>query len=53
MPLSFLMTPANIHRTSRVLGGRERHFHEMTFEGHIIWGATAGIIVGLYQRMFG
>jgi 8-oxo-dGTP pyrophosphatase MutT (NUDIX family) len=53
VPLSFLMTPGNIHRKSRVLGGRERYFHELEFEGHTIWGVTAGIIVALYQRMFG
>ncbi len=53
VPLAFLMTPGNIQRRSRMLGGRERHFYEMEFEGHTIWGATAGIIVALYQRMFG
>ena len=32
--------------------GRERHFYEMPFEGRYIWGITAGIIRGLYERMF-
>jgi 8-oxo-dGTP pyrophosphatase MutT (NUDIX family) len=53
VPLSFLMTPRNVLRKSRVLGGRERQFYQLEFAGRIIWGATAGIIVGLYQRMFG
>lgn len=53
VPLAFLMTPANHRRGSRMLGGRERHFYEMPFEERYIWGITAGIIRGLYERMFG
>jgi 8-oxo-dGTP pyrophosphatase MutT (NUDIX family) len=53
VPLAFLLTPGNILRASRELGGRERHFYEMTFDGHTIWGATAGIIMALNQRIFG
>jgi 8-oxo-dGTP pyrophosphatase MutT (NUDIX family) len=52
VPLAFLMDPANHHRASRVLGGQERHFYEMPFEGRYIWGITAGIIRGLYERVF-
>ena len=52
VPLAFLMDPKNHHRASRVLRGRERHFYEMPFEGRYIWGITAGIIRGLYERMF-
>ena len=53
VPVALLMTPGNLRRTSRMLGGRERMFYEMEFEGHIIWGATAGMIVALSERMFG
>ncbi len=53
VPLSFLMTPANHKRGSRVFQGRERHFYEMPFEGRYIWGITAGIIRGFYERVFG
>lgn len=53
VPLAFLMTPANHRRGTRVLGGRERHFYEMPFEERYIWGITAGIIRGLYERMYG
>lgn len=52
VPLAFLMDPANHHRGSRIFMGRERHFYEMPFEGRYIWGITAGIIRGLYERMF-
>ncbi len=53
VPLAFLMDPKNHRRASRMFMGRERHFYEMPFEGRYIWGITAGIIRGLYERMFG
>jgi 8-oxo-dGTP pyrophosphatase MutT (NUDIX family) len=53
VPLAVLMRQGALRRSSRLFGGRERHFYEMEFEGHTIWGATAGIIVNLYQRIFG
>ena len=53
VPLAFLMTPANHRRAARVFMGRERYFYEIAFEGRSIWGATAGIIRELYERMFG
>ena len=52
VPLAFLMDPRNHRRGSRIFMGRERHFYEMPFEGRYIWGITAGIIRGLYERMF-
>ncbi len=52
VPLAFLMDPQNHHRGSRIFAGRERHFYEMPFEGRYIWGITAGIVRGLYERMF-
>jgi len=52
VPLAFLMNPANHHRASRELGGRQRHFYEMPFEDRYIWGVTAGIIHSLYQRLY-
>ena len=53
VPLAFLMSPENHHRGSRIFNGHERHFYEMPFEGRYIWGITAGIIRGLYERVFG
>jgi len=51
VPLSFLMDAGN-HRTgSRELMGRQRHFFEMPWDGHYIWGVTAGIIRVLHDRM--
>jgi 8-oxo-dGTP pyrophosphatase MutT (NUDIX family) len=53
VPLEFLMTEANHRRGSRVFNGRERHFYEMPFGERYIWGITAGIIRGLYERVYG
>lgn len=53
VPLAFLMSPENHRRGSRVFLGKPRAFYEMPFEGHYIWGITAGIIRGLYERVFG
>jgi 8-oxo-dGTP pyrophosphatase MutT (NUDIX family) len=53
VPLAFLMDPQNHHQGSREFRGTVRHFYEMPYEGRYIWGITAGIIRGLYERVFG
>lgn len=52
VPLEFLMTPGNHRMGHRLFEGKQRAFYEMPYEGHYIWGVTAGIIRGLYERMF-
>ena len=52
-PLAFLMDPANHRRGSRVRDGRIRRFYEMPYGRYYIWGATAGIIRNLYERLYG
>jgi 8-oxo-dGTP pyrophosphatase MutT (NUDIX family) len=52
VPLSFLMNPANHHRESRVWLERERFYYTMPFGDRFIWGATAGIIRTLYERLY-
>lgn len=52
VPLSFLMNPANHEVQSRELRGRTRHFYAMPWQGHNIWGATAGMIRALYERVY-
>jgi 8-oxo-dGTP pyrophosphatase MutT (NUDIX family) len=52
VPLAFLMDAANHRRASRLVGGVERQFYEMPFDRHHIWGATAGIIRALYERIY-
>lgn len=50
VPLDFLFDPANHRRESLVRDGRTRHFWVMTWQDRRIWGLTAGIIRGLYER---
>ncbi|HRN84408.1 MAG TPA: CoA pyrophosphatase [Hyphomicrobium sp.] len=52
VPLGFLMDPANHQRHSRIIGGQERHFHAMPFGDRFIWGATAGILRNMHERLF-
>lgn len=52
VPLSFLMSAANHRRGSRLFMGKPRNFYEIPFEERYIWGITAGIIRGLYERIY-
>ncbi len=52
-PLSFLMTPANHQRHEREFGGALRTYYAMPHNGRYIWGATAGMIKSLYDRLYG
>jgi 8-oxo-dGTP pyrophosphatase MutT (NUDIX family) len=52
VPLAFLMAPNNHHRKSREWNGLTRHFYEMPFGDRYIWGATAGILRNLYERIY-
>ena len=52
VPLAFLMSPENHRRGSREFRGATRYFYEMPYGEHYIWGVTAGIIRGLYERVF-
>lgn len=47
VPLSFLMDETNYELRSRVWKGKERHFYAMDYDNRFIWGATAGILVGM------
>jgi 8-oxo-dGTP pyrophosphatase MutT (NUDIX family) len=51
VPLAFLMTPANHQRHSRDWNGMMRTFYAMPFGNRYIWGATAGILRNLYERL--
>jgi 8-oxo-dGTP pyrophosphatase MutT (NUDIX family) len=52
VPLDFLMDPANHERHHAEWRGRKREFYAMPYNGHYIWGATAGMIRNLYDRVF-
>jgi len=51
VPLSFLLDPANHQRHERAIDGRDRHFHAWSYGDHFIWGATAGMLIDLCQRL--
>jgi 8-oxo-dGTP pyrophosphatase MutT (NUDIX family) len=51
-PLRFLIDPANHRRCEREWQGRMRRFYAMAHEGRYIWGATAGILRNLYERLY-
>lgn len=53
VPLSFLMNAANHQQHSREWRGRLRHFYAIPFGNRYIWGATAGMIKNLHERLFG
>jgi len=52
VPLKFLMEPRNYQHHMRTIGGRERHFRAIPFGERFIWGATAGILHRMHQRLF-
>ncbi len=51
VPLAFLLDPANHQRHSRVFDGNEREFFAMPYNEHFIWGATAGMLINLYEAL--
>lgn len=51
VPLAFLLESANHIRRLTMWEGRKRFFHEITWQDRRIWGATAGMIVNLSQRL--
>lgn len=50
-PLAYLLDPANHRMREAEWGGRARRYHEISFEGRRIWGATAAMIVNLSRRL--
>ena len=51
VPLAFLMDPANHQLHSKEFRGIERSYYAMPFAERYIWGATAGILRVLYERI--
>jgi hypothetical protein len=52
VPLSFLMDPANhqIHR--KEFRGMLRSYYAMPYGERYIWGATAGMLRMMYERIY-
>ncbi|RJF70663.1 CoA pyrophosphatase [Rhodopseudomonas palustris] len=51
VPLSFLMNPGNHQLHSKEFRGAQRSYYAMPFAERYIWGATAGILRVLYERI--
>lgn len=49
VPLAFFLDPANHQRHSRVTGGITRAYYAMPYGERYIWGATAGMLLNLYE----
>ena len=52
VPLDFLMNPNNRQTQSREWKGTTRHFYVYPFGQRFIWGATAGMIKNLHDRLY-
>jgi 8-oxo-dGTP pyrophosphatase MutT (NUDIX family) len=50
-PLAFLMDPTNHQLHEREWQGLKRKFYAMPHDGRYIWGATAGMLRNLYDRL--
>jgi 8-oxo-dGTP pyrophosphatase MutT (NUDIX family) len=53
VPFAFLMDAANHQAHTGFWQGQERRYYAMPFHSHNIWGATAGMIVNLRERLAG
>lgn len=51
VPFAHLLDPVNYRRHEAEAGGVRRQFHAIPFGGHIIWGATAGMLMNLREIM--
>jgi 8-oxo-dGTP pyrophosphatase MutT (NUDIX family) len=52
VPCAFLMNPENHEVRETEWRGRMRSYYAMPYQGRFIWGATAGMIRALYERLF-
>ncbi|MGE3916840.1 MAG: CoA pyrophosphatase [Hyphomicrobiaceae bacterium] len=52
VPLAFLMDERNHQKHTRDWRGRQRHYYAMPYGERYIWGATAGMIKNMHQRLF-
>jgi 8-oxo-dGTP pyrophosphatase MutT (NUDIX family) len=52
VPLAFLMNPENHQLHSKEFRGTERSYYAMPYAERYIWGATAGILRILYERVY-
>ena len=51
VPLDFVLDATNHVEATIEWQGRNRHYYEINWDGHRIWGATAAMIVNLSRRL--
>jgi len=51
VPLAFILDARNHHRETAVFRSVERRFYVLPFEDRRIWGATAGMLVNLHEKL--
>jgi 8-oxo-dGTP pyrophosphatase MutT (NUDIX family) len=51
VPLAYLLDPANHQRETRELQGRTLGYYVVRYQSRTIWGATAGMLMNLYQQL--
>jgi 8-oxo-dGTP pyrophosphatase MutT (NUDIX family) len=52
VPLEYLMNPANHQTHTKLWQNVERRYYAMPYENYYIWGATAGILKNMHERLF-
>ncbi len=52
VPLTHLMNPDNHRKDARTWNGISRNYYALPYETRYIWGATAGILVNMHERLF-
>ena len=51
VPISYLMNPEKHEKHSRFWRGKDRYYYAIRYQNRYIWGATAGIIRNMYERL--
>ena len=51
VPLEFLLDERNRERRTREFQGLQVGYYVYQYEGHMIWGATAGMLVNLHRML--
>ncbi len=51
VPLGFILDPANHRREFRMVSSGRREFYVIEYGERYIWGATAGMLVNLYEKL--
>lgn len=51
VPLDWLWDPNNRQVHTRQLAGRDVGYYQFDYDGHVIWGATAAMLVGLLGKL--